>query len=42
VDWEYESYPSASDFLAIPCFTIFFPLLRLFIDRFFFQVRTLI
>ncbi|CAN1311802.1 Ceramide synthase 1 LOH3 [Linum perenne] len=36
-DWESESYPSASDFLAIPCFAIFFPLLRLFLDRFLFQ-----
>ncbi|CAN1796306.1 ASC1-like protein [Linum perenne] len=41
-DWESESYPSASDFLAIPCFAIFFPLLRLFLDRFLFQVRTLL
>ncbi|CAN0877013.1 Ceramide synthase 1 LOH3 [Linum grandiflorum] len=37
IDWDSESYPSASDFVAIPFFAVFFPLLRLFLDRFLFQ-----
>ncbi|CAL1381665.1 unnamed protein product [Linum trigynum] len=37
LDWESESDPLPTDFLAIPLFAVFFPLIRLFLDRYVFQ-----
>lgn len=37
INWEAESYPLASDFVAIAFFAIFFPSLRLLLDRFVFE-----
>ncbi|GAY59634.1 hypothetical protein CUMW_196010 [Citrus unshiu] len=33
INWEYESYPEARDFLALPFFAIFFPTVRLVLDK---------
>lgn len=38
IQWERESYPSYSDFAALPLFAIFFPTLRFFLDRIVFEV----
>jgi hypothetical protein len=39
VDWEQEAYPSYDDFLALPFFVVFFPIVRFFLDGFVFEVR---
>ncbi|KAL9433361.1 hypothetical protein AB3S75_028233 [Citrus x aurantiifolia] len=33
INWEYESYPEARDFLALPFFAIFFPTVRVVLDK---------
>ncbi|KAI3964376.1 hypothetical protein MKX01_024993 [Papaver californicum] len=37
INWEKESYPVYHDFLALPFFALFFPLVRFFLDRFIFE-----
>ncbi|WVZ26480.1 hypothetical protein V8G54_005024 [Vigna mungo] len=37
VDWHHESYPAYRDFYFLPLFALFFPSIRFFLDRFFFQ-----
>ncbi|KAK9277810.1 hypothetical protein L1049_027366 [Liquidambar formosana] len=37
IDWEAESYPQYEDFLVLPFFVLFFPSVRLFLDRFVFE-----
>ncbi|XP_047338786.1 ceramide synthase 1 LOH3-like [Impatiens glandulifera] len=37
IDWESESFPLYQDLLAIPFFVLFFPLIRLILDRFIFE-----
>ncbi|KDP20043.1 hypothetical protein JCGZ_05812 [Jatropha curcas] len=37
LDWEYESDPTPSDFMIVPFFALFFPLVRLFLDTFIFE-----
>lgn len=38
INWEYESFPEAKDFVALPFFAAFFAAVRLFLDRFLFEV----
>lgn len=38
IDWHHESYPDYQDFYLLPCFALFFPSLRFFLDRFLFEV----
>ncbi|KAF5468903.1 hypothetical protein F2P56_013014 [Juglans regia] len=33
IDWELESYPKPEDLLVVPFFALFFPSVRLFLDR---------
>ncbi|KAG6627302.1 hypothetical protein CIPAW_15G117800 [Carya illinoinensis] len=33
IDWELESYPKPEDLLVVPLFALFFPSVRLFLDR---------
>ncbi|OWM90338.1 ASC1-like protein 1 [Punica granatum] len=37
VDWDSESYPAVSDFTALPLFALYFPVLRLLLDKFVFE-----
>ncbi|GAA0153619.1 transferase [Lithospermum erythrorhizon] len=37
IDWEQESYPQYQDLLLLPLFFVFFPIVRLFLDRFVFE-----
>lgn len=37
IDWESESYPRYGDFVVLPFFILFFPSIRLFLDRFVFE-----
>ncbi|XP_057485179.1 ASC1-like protein [Actinidia eriantha] len=37
IDWEQESYPEYKDFALLPCFALFFPSVRFFLDRFVFE-----
>ncbi|KAK2663495.1 hypothetical protein Ddye_002069 [Dipteronia dyeriana] len=37
VNWESESYPLVNDFVFLPFFVIFFPAIRLFLDRYVFE-----
>ncbi|KAL2559132.1 LAG1 longevity assurance-like protein 3 [Forsythia ovata] len=37
VDWEQESYPEYEDFIMLPYFAAFFPVIRFFLDRFVFE-----
>ncbi|KAI8527450.1 hypothetical protein RHMOL_Rhmol12G0076100 [Rhododendron molle] len=37
IDWEHESYPEYRDFAALPFFALFFPTVRLCLDRFVFE-----
>ncbi|KAK1269937.1 hypothetical protein QJS04_geneDACA006749 [Acorus gramineus] len=37
IDWERESYPAYEDFIALPFLVLFFPTVRFFLDRFFFE-----
>ncbi|KAL9225822.1 hypothetical protein vseg_001703 [Gypsophila vaccaria] len=37
IEWQQESYPSSNDFILLPFFALFFPLIRFFLDRFVFE-----
>jgi hypothetical protein len=37
IDWEQESYPLPKDLVFVPLFALFFPSLRLFLDRYVFE-----
>ncbi|XP_038721452.1 LAG1 longevity assurance homolog 3-like [Tripterygium wilfordii] len=37
IDWEHESYPVYEDFIVLPFFVLFFPSVRLLLDRFVFE-----
>ncbi|KAG6399942.1 hypothetical protein SASPL_141428 [Salvia splendens] len=37
MDWEHESYPQYEDFIGLPLFAVFFPILRFLLDRFVFE-----
>ncbi|XP_074309517.1 ceramide synthase 1 LOH3-like [Silene latifolia] len=37
LDWQHQSYPTSNDFALLPLFALFFPLVRLILDRFVFQ-----
>ncbi|KAL8139770.1 hypothetical protein V2J09_005791 [Rumex salicifolius] len=37
IDWGKESYPVYGDFVVLPFFALFFPSIRLFLDRFVFE-----
>jgi ceramide synthetase len=40
IDWESESYPVATDFIAIPLFAVFFLSVRFVLDKYVFEVSS--
>ena len=39
INWEQESYPMPKDLVLVPLFALFFLSLRLFLDRYVFEVK---
>ncbi|KAH6769302.1 LAG1 longevity assurance-like protein [Perilla frutescens var. frutescens] len=37
MEWEQESYPQYGDFIVLPIFAFFFPIVRFLLDRFVFE-----
>ncbi|CAN1140619.1 hypothetical protein LINPERPRIM_LOCUS24952 [Linum perenne] len=42
IDWEHESYPAYEDYIVLEALAFFFPTVRFFLDRFVFEVRSLL
>nr|POE97515.1 lag1 longevity assurance like 3 [Quercus suber] len=42
IDWEQESYPMPKDLVLVPLFALFFPSLRLFLDRYVFELDVIL
>ncbi|XP_071705870.1 ceramide synthase 1 LOH3-like [Rutidosis leptorrhynchoides] len=38
IDFQHESYPTYQDFVVLPLFAVFFPVIRYFLDRYVFEV----